>query len=193
MSRDPWLVRWLPLLRERAVTEPVLELGCGRGADTAVLADAGLRVIAIDRSAEAIAEARKRVPVAEFHCQDIRAPFPPAAADLGAVVASLSLHYFPWAETLTLAGRLRTVLRPGGVLLARLNSTGDHNHGASGHPQIDERYYLVDGHPKRFFDHDDVTALFATGWRALGIEELIIQRYSLPKVVWEVVLERSGA
>ncbi len=37
---------------------------------------------------------------------------------------------------------------------------------------IDERYHMVDGHPKRFFERDDVTALFATGWRTLGMEEL---------------------
>ena len=28
---DPWLDRWLPLLREAAATRPVLELGCDTG------------------------------------------------------------------------------------------------------------------------------------------------------------------
>src|SRR6266481_2019071 len=82
MSRatsDPWLGRWLPLIGERADLS-VLEIGCGGGRDTEVLAGAGHRVVAIDLSADAIAKARARVPRAELHCQDIRAPFPVDAA-----------------------------------------------------------------------------------------------------------------
>src|SRR5271163_5024075 len=131
-TRDPWLARWLDLIDERAGDLPVLELGCGGGHDTEVLAAAGHRVVAVDLSPDSIAKARARVPQAEFHCQDIRASFPVDVA--GVVVASLSLHYFPWPETETLVGRIRCVLRPVGVLLCRLNSTSDHNFGASGHP-----------------------------------------------------------
>ncbi len=129
------------------------------------------------------------MPSATFHCQDLRAPFPLAPGSAGAVVASLSLHYFPWPETLALAARIRDALRPGGVLLCRLNSTNDHNFGASGHPEIEPRYYQVDGEPKRFFDRADVERMFATGWRMLSIEEMTIHRYALPKVAWEAVLE----
>ena len=47
MNPDPWLVRWLPLVRERAGGTPVLELGCGRGQDTLSLVEAGLSVVAL--------------------------------------------------------------------------------------------------------------------------------------------------
>jgi len=115
---------------------------------------------AVDLSPESIAKARTRVPQAEFHCQDLRAPFPVDAA--GVVVASLSLHYFPWPETEALVGRIRSVLSPAGVLLCRLNSTNDHHFGASGHPPIDENFYLVDGEPKRFFDRAAADRLFSS-------------------------------
>ena len=92
---DPWLHPWLPAISARSTTSPVLEIGCGHGDDTAVLADAGLRVIAFDLSRAAVAAARLRVPSAQIECRDIRAPFPPQASELGAVIASLSLHYFP--------------------------------------------------------------------------------------------------
>ena len=59
---DTWLERWLPLLGERTGERCVLELGCGTGRDTAVLRAAGLRVVAIDSSAAALAEARRAVP-----------------------------------------------------------------------------------------------------------------------------------
>jgi SAM-dependent methyltransferase len=187
-TRDPWLARWLKLIAERAAGLPVLELGCGGGHDSAVLTAAGLNVVGVDLSADAVERARQRVPSAEFHCQDIRAPFPLARA--GVVVASLSLHYFTWPETEALVGRIRRLLVPSGILLCRLNSTNDHHFGASGHPRIDDDYYLVDGAPKRFFDRAAVDRLFSPGWRMLSIEERTIDRYDLPKSVWEVVLEK---
>jgi SAM-dependent methyltransferase len=191
MSRatsDQWLERWLPLIGERAGGLSVFEVGCGGGCDTEVLSRAGHRVVAINLSPDAIAKARARAPHAEFHCQDIRAPFPVDAA--GVVIASLSLHYFPWPETEALVGRIRSLLRPAGLLLCRLNSTNDHNFGASSHPRIDENFYLVDGAPKRFFDRAAVDRLFSSGWRMLGTEERIIDRYERPKSAWEVVLEK---
>jgi hypothetical protein len=48
----------------------------------------------------------------------------------------------------------------------------------------------VEGKSKRFFDRPAVESLFASGWRTLSIEEHVIERYSKPKVVWEVILER---
>jgi len=193
MSRDPWLQRWLPLVRERAGVLPVLELGCGRGDDTATLVGAGHRVIAIDLSTISITAARVRAPAADYYCQDIRAQFPPHVAGLGVVVASLSLHYFAWAETIALVERIRDVLRPGGVLLCRLNSTNDHHHGASGHPPIEENFYSVNGRPKRFFNRQSVQELFATGWHVLSTEEMVIHKYPPhPKAVWEMILERNA-
>jgi SAM-dependent methyltransferase len=190
MSADPWLQRWLPLLHERAGGAPVLELGCGDGRDTFTLVAAGLDVVAVDLSPGAIATARARVPQATFHVGDLRSPFPVADGGFGIIVASLSLHYFPWKDTVTLVERIRGSLRAAGVLLCRLNSTSDHNHGAIGHPRIEHGYFLVDGTPKRFFDRSAVEALFATGWRMVSVEENAIARYAQPKVVWDVVLER---
>ena len=195
---DPWLARWLALVAERAGTAPVLELGCGTGPDSAVLAGAGLHVVGIELSPESVAAARVRVPHgAVFHCGDFRdAPFPLPAGDaehsVGVVVASLSLHYFAWDETLALARRIHGVLRPGGLLLCRLNSVNDWRHGASGPPaEGEDSFYLVDGMPKRFFDRVAVERLFAGGWRMLNLEELTVHRYEAPKVLWEAVLERT--
>jgi len=195
---DPWLARWLALITERAGRVPVLELGCGTGPDSAVLVSAGLRVVGIELSTESVATARMRVPQgAEFHCGDFRdAPFPLPAGDaegsVGVVLASLSLHYFAWDETLQLARRIHHVLRPGGVLLCRLNSVNDLHHGASGPPpEGEDSFYPVDGVPKRFFDRAAVERLFADGWRMLHLEERTVHRYEQPKVLWEAVLERN--
>jgi SAM-dependent methyltransferase len=192
MNDDPWLQPWLPLIARHAGTGPVLELGCGAGLDTQVLAQAAHRVVGVDLSAAAIEQARVRVPSCEFHCQDLRAAFPAAAARVGVVVASLSLHYFPWRETVDLAARVREALVPGGLLLCRLNSTNDHHYGASGHPAIGDNYYLVHGEPKRFFDRAAVQALFVDGWTMTSLAEHVVHRYARPKALWEAVLARVG-
>ena len=133
-----------------------------------------------------------RVPKAEITCQNLRDPFPPVGPDVGAVIASLSLHYFPWSETEALVGRIHGALRPGGLFLCRLNSTRDHSHGASGHPELEPNYFLVNGQPKRFFDRAAIERLFADGWRILSIEELVTHKYVRQKVLWELALERNG-
>jgi SAM-dependent methyltransferase len=169
----------------------VLELGCGGGEDSGVIANAGHRIVGIDLSAEAVAKARLAVPLGEFHCQDVRAAFP-TGQSVGVIVASLSLHYFEWHETEVLVSRIRTALRPKGILLCRLNSINDHHYGASGHSRIADDYFLVDDKPKRFFNRKAVEALFAKGWRMRSAEEHTIHRYSQPKKVWEVVIERDA-
>jgi SAM-dependent methyltransferase len=192
MSRDPWLDRWLPTLIERAGSAPVLEIGCGSGDDTVTLAAAGLQVVALDLSPDALATARARVPQARFHCQDLREPFPIEQTGLGVVVASLSLHYFPWNETVAIVARVRALLRPGGLLLCRLNSTEDHHFGAGGHPQIEPDFYDVRGVPKRFFDAAAIERLFAAGWQCRSMTHEVSGKYGLPKALWEVLLERCG-
>jgi len=189
MSVDPWLERWLHLVAKYAQQAPILELGCGPGDDTNTLAQAGHDVVALDLSPEFVAKVQQRVPGARVHHQDVRESFPVAKNGTGVIVASLSLHYFEWSETVDLIERIRQTLKHPGLFLCRLNSTNDHNYGASGHPRISENYYLVDGDPKRFFDRDSVIKLFASGWRVLSMEEQITHKYEHPKALWEIVLE----
>lgn len=190
MLPDPWLTRWLPLATARAEGALVLEIGCGHGDDTVSLADAGLRVMAFDLSAVSVAIAKARAPSAIIECRDIREPLPEPARELGVVVASLSLHYFAWDETVDLVRRIRAVLRPGGLLLCRLNSTEDRNFGAHGHAEIEPNFFLVNGEPKRFFDAASVRSLFADGWHPLSVEHVATLKYVRPKALWEVVVER---
>jgi SAM-dependent methyltransferase len=193
MIADPWLKRWLPLVRERADSDLVLEIGCGHGDDTAVLTNAGLKVYAFDLSRAAVGIAKVRAPSAFVQCRDMREPFPEQAQRLGAIVASLSLHYFAWSETQVLVQRIRAALRPGGILLCRLNSTQDHNFGAGGHLELEPNFFLVKGEPKRFFDEASIESLFARGWNRLLLEHFVTRKYIKPKALWELILERRDA
>ena len=192
MNTDPWLERWIGTLREHAGESPVLEIGCGSGADTTTLVAAGLAVTGFDRSDEAVAEARQRAAGARLNVQDVREPFPLEGSGLGAIVASLSLHYFPWTETREIVDRIHRTLRPGGLFLCRLNSTQDQHFGACGNPLIEPGLFLVDGQPKRFFDAPALDRLFAKGWHRLSCEHHLTDKYARPKALWEVVLERAA-
>jgi trans-aconitate 2-methyltransferase len=73
---------------QKSVRHPVgmaVDLGCGPGHTTRLLADhvRPRRLVGLDRSAAFLAEARRRVPDADFHVQDVtRTPFPTGPADL---------------------------------------------------------------------------------------------------------------
>ena len=180
MLPDPWLDRWLSLLIERSGSAPVLEVGCGFGDDTVTLAKAGLDVSAFDLSAACATAARLRAPKARIMQRDVRA----------AVIASLSLHYFPWRETLEIFERIRAVLRVKGVLLCRLNSTQDWNFGAGRGLEREKNFYEQGGQTKRFFDDAAVDELFGAGWQMLSVEHMTTTKYLRQKNLWEVVVEK---
>ncbi|MBC5765056.1 class I SAM-dependent methyltransferase [Ramlibacter sp. GTP1] len=190
-TADLWMDRWIKLLRAGAGNGFALELGCDNGRDTAWLVQQGLSVVATDISADALRVCKRAVPETLVVQHDITKPLPFADASFGAVIASLSLHYFPWKDTQAAVAEIRRVLKPPfGILLVRLNSTRDVYHGAGdGGREIERHYYEVEAKyadRKRFFDKGEVMDLFK-GWKVLSCNEQTIHRYEKPKVVWEVV------
>ncbi len=187
MKNDPWLDKWLDLIKQKSANGLVLELGCGNGWDTIDLLSAGYNVIAADISTANLAECTRSVPQAKFVQLDNGQPFPFADRTLSVIVASLSLHYFTWTVTMQITSELRRCLKTDGILLARFNSTHDYNFGASTtEPPIEPNLYFLDTMTKRFFDEEAVRA-FLHGWDIQFLEENVIHRYEKPKSVWEVM------
>jgi SAM-dependent methyltransferase len=91
------------------------DLAGGTGEAARLLARTGADVTLVDRSAEMLARARRRVPGVRLLRQDLRALRLPAPVDL-AVCAFGGLNYLSSEAQLTaVAGRVRGVLAPGGV------------------------------------------------------------------------------
>ena len=190
MFSDPWLDRWLPLITERSSSCPVLEIGCGYGDDTSTLVQAGFDVVGFDLSAACVAATKLRVPRAQVMQRDARAQLPVADGKVGAVIASLSLHYFPWQETLTIVDGIRNALREKGVLLCRLNSTKDRNFGAGHGVELESNYFEFEGQTKRFFDRDAVAGLFGPEWRVISMQHMTTVKYFRQKSLWEVIAQK---
>jgi SAM-dependent methyltransferase len=162
----------------------ILELGCGSGRDTEHLCRFGF-VIATDINHQGLqsinASSASRVRI------DLSKPLPFQDRVFGFVLASLSLHYFSWTETEFIVAEIKRVLINSGNLLVRVNSTNDTNYGAGCGELIEENFFRTKSQRKRFFDLDSIEKLFWS-WKIIQATEKEIDRYRLPKHVWEVVL-----
>ena len=189
-SADPWLTRWMHII-ETGRNDKVLDLGCGSGPDSRFLSEQGYEVVAADYSPEALRLCRQAAPRATQHEVDLRDPLPFPDREFRIVIASLSLHYFSWDLTLRIMTEIRRCVQPAGYLLIRVNSNRDIHHGAGDYRELEPNLLLVGGEMvKRFFDRDGVTRLIAGDWITLNIEEMTVNKYTSPKVLWEVVLQR---
>ncbi len=111
----------------------VLELGCGPGRDSFVLARAGARVRAVDHSSVAIERARSRAPGPgnpEFvrgSARDEVEAAPPGGFDV--VYAHALYMILPEEELDQLLAGIYRALRPGGAHLFAVRSTTDPHYG----------------------------------------------------------------
>lgn len=186
MDKDPWLDKWIPLLRQKSANGFILELGCGWGWDTLELTNAGCQVIAVDLSTENLSATKSTVPQAGILQLDHSQPLPFADQSVDVILASLTLHYFTWTVTMQIASELKRCLKTDGILLARFNSTDDINYGAGSGVKIEPNFYQMETRTKRFFDEEAVRNMIQ-GWDIQFLEENIIHRFGKPKSVWEVM------
>jgi len=166
----------------------VLEVGCGRHfADAAVLAENGLNVFACDLN---LPQAPRDPSISAF-VADISRPLPVRTSNIDAVLASLSLHYFPWSTTMAVFDEIHRVLRPGGVVVFRVNATDDFEHGAGVGEEVEPGYFVteVDGGAQRkhFFDEAALRKLLARRFTIQHLRHTTTYRFGTTKRVWECV------
>lgn len=152
-----------PVIRRlrRAGAKAVLDLGCGNGAFTALLAREGFAAAGLDQSESGISVARRSFPDLPFEVHDLIAPLP--ASHGGRYDAVIAIEVI---EHLLLPRRLMrsalAALRPGGVLIITTPFHGYFKNVALALAgAFDEHWHpLRDfGHVK-FFSRRTLTALF---------------------------------
>ncbi len=99
----------------------ILELGCGSGIPTTRQLAEKLAVTGVDISARQVELARQQVPTAKFiHSDMIQLAFPEGSFD--AVAAFYSMIHVPRQEQAELLCKIRSWLRPGGLLVATMGA-----------------------------------------------------------------------
>lgn len=121
LTPPDWELRSAFLLDEIRAGDRALDLGCGAGEFTAVLADAGAEAVGADVAEAALARARAQHPTLDFRLIPVEGPlpFPDNAFDL--VWSSEVIEHV--ADTARWVSEVRRVLVPRGRLLL---TTPDH-------------------------------------------------------------------
>jgi SAM-dependent methyltransferase len=123
---SPWVVRFAPLVRAPG---EVLDVACGSGRHTRLLAALGHRVQAVDRDAAAL-ELLSAIPNVTTICADIEGgPWPFAGLRYAAVVVTNYLHR-PLLPTLVAS------LGDGGLLIYETFAQGNERYGRPSNPDF---------------------------------------------------------
>ncbi len=181
---DDWL-EWFDKEIQNCKT-PIIDLGCGSGNDTLYLIERGKEVVPCDYSQNAIQYIRNNFPeINRTECFDMTKglPFEDNYTDI--IICDLSLHYFTEEKTFEILEEIKRVLKSNGILLLRVNSVRDVNHGAGQGIEIEPHLFETeDGRYKRFFDREDFDKFFKN-WEMLYLHEETMCRYKLEKVLWK--------
>lgn len=139
----------------------VLDAGCGAGRNVVYLLGAGFRVHAVDRDPHAVERVRELAARLSPWPADVRVAevdaLPFADASMDAVISSAVLHFAADpAHFDRMLGEMWRVLRPGGVLFARLASSIGMEERVR--PVGNGRYALPDGSTRFLVDQPGLLA-----------------------------------
>lgn len=170
----------------------VLELGAGQGRDTLSLARRGFDVVALDYVEPALTTLAEEAAAAgladrlDVTQHDVRAPLPfPDHSFDGSYSHMLFCMALTTPELEQLAGEVRRVIRPGGLVVYTVRHTGDAHYG-TGLPRSDDMFEHG-GFIVHFFDHDLVERL-ADGFELVGVVEFT--EGDLPRRLWRVTMRK---
>lgn len=193
-ANDPWLDQFDADLKARC-DQPILDLGCGIGADTRWLLERGYGVLSADYSREALRSVDEHLPGSKTAWVDMRRPLPFKADAFGVVVSSMALHYFDEATTHALTDEIQRILMPGGILLARVSSVNDVSYGAGSGREVEPGYFDHGYYAQRYLTEHDVRRFFGRIGSLQFFEDAMTRPepyYSRPKVMWTIRAEKAG-
>ena len=185
---DHWLDSALP---EILAAQTVVDLGCGNGVDSLFLAEQGASPIGCDISREALDALAARAPGVRTLCFDMTKGLPFADGAVDVLIADLSLHFFPWETTRAIADEILRALRPGGLLLCRVNALEDFRQ-REGDVEVEPHFYRTGGRDTRFFDEAALRMLLQR-FALEKIEHGVTEKYPKcgPKHFWMVAARRA--
>ncbi len=156
-----WNTKYQNYFEEKKLSK-IVDLGCGDGVHACFMLEQGYDVEGCDISEAALEVVRQRNPNLPLKHMDMNQglPFPPNS--VGIFFASLSVHYFSMADTITLFGNIYNALEPGGYFIFKVNSHKEltHTSKCKGAKPIEPDYYLSEnGEKRRYFTVDSMAKL----------------------------------
>jgi len=194
-----WAPSFVPYIARYGVTT-LLDLGCGTGGDSLVLARQGLHVTGMDYSQVALQRAQAKAQAANldvtFCNGDMAQPLPFADANFGAVMSNVALHSFGDMLIRQIVRDVQRVVHPGGLLLVHLNSLDDMPYRAQRYVRVAElepNYYReAHGQTMHFFSEDYFRAVLRD-WMILELTHIPLRDGTgrVFKCVWRCVAQKA--
>ena len=178
-----------------------VELGCGPGANLWYVAREGFRVLGIDGSPSAIAQAKARLDAeCPDWCGDLqvgdfrRLPWADGSADFA--IDNEAVYCADFESAVAIYAEAARVLKPGGKMFVRTFAAGSWGE-ATGRPAGRGAWYCAEGpHPgdgyARFTAEKDIPELLSA-FRLLSAEENIITHQNRTKAVREWIITAEKA
>lgn len=188
LNYDNWLDNYGDILEKNKNNE-IVDLGCGVGSDTLYLIERGYKVLSCDFSYEAMKNIEDNISGSKTLYLNMLKPFPFLDNSKDLIIADLSLHYFSSEDTKHIMNEIKRVLKPNGILLARVASIKDIYHGADSTEFIEKNYTIAFGYAKRFFDEEDINKYFSIIGNLEYRETEMLrsdEEYQKPKRLYEV-------
>jgi len=187
-KKELWLNKYFNQFPKGA---KVLDLGVFHGFDTENLLEHGFDVVSIDFVPKAIEDLKRRLPQAKGLVFDMLKDdwniFKTDSFD--AVTSNLSLHYFSVKDTKRIIGEIQRILKPRGLLLARVNSTTDIVNSMGDNTLVEENFYISSSNRgsnhKRYFSEGDVKKFFSPMGKVF-YQECESDRGVKKKIAWEI-------
>lgn len=170
-----WVERFAPLILQGG---RVLDLACGSGRHSRLLARLGHAVVALDRDAEALSRVTQDLEgeiAGRIEClqADVESgPWPFGAGEFDGVVVTNYLHR-------PLMDALVAVLRPGGVLIYETFAQGNERYGRPSNPAF-------------LLARDELLRQFGASLEVVAFEQGLVERV-VPAVVQRLCAIRPGA
>lgn len=190
----PFYDKWLDSYNDILIlnkNKEILDLGCGIGADTLYLIERGYDVLSCDVSKEALVNVEKYVKNCKTMLIDMTNKLPFANESYSLIIADLSLHYFSKMTTIKIMKELKRVLKPGGVLLARVNSLFELTKESLDLVSVDSNLYYRGSELRRYFSDTDIKFFFSIIGDIVYSEKKM-NRNNKVKIVYEVMCTKAS-
>lgn len=194
-----WAQAWLPLLAPYPI-KTLLDLGCGTGGDSLMMARQGYQMTGLDYSTAALRRAHAKAEAETLNVRfvqgDMAEPLPFEDGAFDGVMSNVAMHMFDDVTTRRIVGEVQRIMAPHGAFCFHLNSTQDMPYRALRYQRVRElepNYWLeAHGQTMHFFDEGYLRSVFADlKLLHLAHRELRdVQTGEIFKCVWQGIVQK---